>query len=64
MDATGVDGAVLPHEGANTAHVVTVVAVLVAAEAVDVGLEEVVDRREAVEVFAVLAFGTCSAASR
>lgn len=58
VDAANVDGAVLAHKGADAAHVVAVVAVLVAAEAVDVGVEEVVDRGEAVEVFAVLTFGT------
>lgn len=58
VDAADVDGAVLSHKGADAAHVVAVVAVLVAAEAVDVGVEDVVDGGEAVEVFAVLAFGT------
>lgn len=58
MDPPDVNGAVLSHKRADTAHVIAVVAVLVAAEAVDIGLEDIVDRREAVEVFAILAFRT------
>ena len=52
-----VERAVLPLEAAHAAHVVAVVGELVAAEAVDVWVEDVMDRREAVEVFAVLTFG-------
>ena len=45
VDAADVQGAVLAHEAADAAHVVAVIAVFVAAEAVDVGVEEVVDPR-------------------
>jgi hypothetical protein len=56
VDPADVEGAVLAHERAHTAHVVAVVAVFVAAEAVDVGVEEVMQGREAVEIFAFVAF--------
>lgn len=58
VDAPHVQRAGLAHEAADAAHVVAVVAVLVAAEAVDVGVEEVVDPGEPVQVFALVAFGT------
>ncbi len=41
VDAADVEGAVLAHEAADAAHVVAVVAVFVSAEAVDVGVEEI-----------------------
>lgn len=56
-----VDGPVLPHEAADAAHVVAVVRVLVAPEAVDVRVEQVVDARESVEVLTVLALGADAA---
>lgn len=55
--ATNVEGAVLAHEAAHASHVVSVVAVLVAAEAVDVRIEDVVDGGQAVQVLALLALG-------
>ncbi|KAA6412159.1 MAG: hypothetical protein FRX48_04310 [Lasallia pustulata] len=57
VDTPHVQRAGLAHEAADAAHVVAVVAVLVAAEAVDVGVEEVVDPGEPVQVFALVAFG-------
>ncbi len=42
VDAANVQRAVLAHKGTDAAHVVAVVAVFIATEAVDVGVEEVV----------------------
>lgn len=55
MDSTDVEGSVLTEEGTDTAHVVTVVSVLVAAETVHVGVEDVGYYGKTVEVFAILA---------
>jgi len=57
MDASDVERVVLPHEAPHTTHVVAVVAVLVAAEAVDVGVEQVSHSGEAVKVFAFMPTG-------
>lgn len=57
MDAPDVERVVLPHEAPHAAHVVAVVAVLVAAEAVNVGVEQVRDGGETVEVFAFVTTG-------
>lgn len=53
VDAADVDGAVLAQEGADAAHVVAVVGVLLAPEDVDVRVVHVVDPREAVQVLAL-----------
>jgi len=55
MDAPDVESMVLPHEATHATHVVAVVAVLVAAKAVDVGVEQVRDGGETVQVFAFVA---------
>jgi hypothetical protein len=61
MYASDIQRPVLPLEGPDAAHVVAVIAVLVAPEAVDVGREDVGDGGEAVQVFAVDALGTDAA---
>lgn len=48
---------VLSHETAHAAHVIAIIAEFVATETVDVGVEEVMDARESMEVFALVAFG-------
>jgi hypothetical protein len=58
VDTANVKSPVLSHKGSNTAHVISVIAEFVATKTVDVGVEDVVDRGEAMEVFAFLAFGT------
>ena len=54
MDAPHVQRPVLAHERAHAAHVVAVVAVLVAAKGVDVGVEVVVQRWQPVQVLALV----------
>lgn len=61
MYAPNVQGAVLALEGSYTAHVVAVVGVLVAPEAVDVAGKNVRHRGQAVEVFAIYSFRTGAA---
>jgi hypothetical protein len=56
VDPANVKCAVLAHERTHTAHVIAVVAVLVTAEAVHVRVKEIVERREAVEIFAFITF--------
>lgn len=58
VDAPDVESAVLSHETAYTTHVVAVVAVLVPPEAVDIRVEDIKDRREAVQVLALVALRT------
>lgn len=58
VDTTNVKRPVLAHKRSDTAHVISVIAEFVAPETVDVGVEDVVDCGEAMEVFAFLAFGT------
>lgn len=58
VDAADVEGAVLPHEAADAAHVVAVIGVFIAAEAVDVGVEGVEEAGQAVEVLALVAART------
>jgi len=57
MDTTNVQRPILSHKRPNTAHVISVIAEFVAPETVDVGVKDVVDCGEAMEVFAFLAFG-------
>lgn len=61
MNTADVYGSVLAHKASHTAHVVSVVAELVAAEAVNVGVEKVVDAGQTVQVLAVLALGADTA---
>lgn len=61
VNAADVYGPVLAHETSHAAHVVSVVAKLVAAETVDVGVEKVVDAGQTVQVLAVLALGADAA---
>ena len=61
MDPANIQRAVLARERAHTAHVVPVIAELVPTETVHVGVEEVMQRRQAVEVFALVAFGADAA---
>ena len=61
VDAANVDGSVLAHEAANTSHIVTVVGVAVAAEAIHIRIEQIVDSRQTVQVLAVLALGADAA---
>jgi hypothetical protein len=58
VDTTNVKRPILSHKRSDTAHVISVVAEFVAPETVDVGVEDVVDCGEAMEIFAFLAFGT------
>ena len=58
VDAADVEGAVLAHEAADAAHVVAVVAVFIAPETVDVGVEEVMQSGEPVQILAFVAPGT------
>ena len=53
-----VQRAVLPHEAADTAHIVSVVGVLVSAKAVDIRIEEVVYGGQSMEIFALVPFWT------
>lgn len=57
MDPANVDGPVLAGEAADAAHVVAVVAELVAPKAVDIRVEDVVEARQPVQIVAVLALG-------
>lgn len=61
VDAADVQRAVLAHETADAAHVVAVVAVLVAPEAVDVGVEHVEDSRQPMQVLAFVTLGAQTA---
>lgn len=61
VDAADVERVVLAHERAHAPHVVAIVAELVAAETVNVGVEEVVDGGQAVQVLALLAARTQAA---
>lgn len=61
MYTPNIQRAVLPPETSDAAHVIAVVAVLVAAEAVNVGREDVGRLRQAVQVLAVDALGADAA---
>ena len=57
VNTTNIQRAILTQEAAHAAHVIAVIAELVASEAVDVGVEEVQRAGKSVQVFAFVALG-------
>lgn len=58
VNTTNVQCPVLSHKRSDTAHVIPVIAEFIAPETVDVRVEDVVNCGKAMEVFALLTFGT------
>lgn len=58
VDAANIERAVLPQKGSDAAHIIPIIRVFVAAEAIYVRIEGIEETRQAVQVFALLAAGT------
>jgi hypothetical protein len=57
VDPTHIERAILPSEASHAAHIISVIRKLVAAEAVDVRVEDIGNSGKAVQVLAILALG-------